>query len=158
MLQKETPKQINVKSIAFTVILVIILFLVIYIIMANFVTGPVNKNESDINAVKDKISSNNKTCKQIYRTSFKYVTYTCTSSDKYYVYDANGKLLLKRDKSLADFDKVRSMINDKYSYFKNSKIKIGYGRKNIAYVIEKDTNMLIIDFDSFKVIFNSGGE
>lgn len=150
--------KINVQFILKTLLLVIILILVIWNIMAIFVVGPSNKYESDNQAVIDKIATKQKKYKSITRNSFKYITYTCVTDNKYLIYDKTGKKLLERKKSKADFTKITQMINKNYSFFKNQKIKVAYGYKNIAYVVEKQGHFLVLDFDKAKVIYNSGGE
>lgn len=146
-------KNYNIKSIIKTTILILLLVYIVYTFIGIFISAPNQIYKDKEISITEKIKKDNKKIIDVERFSFKYVTYTATTKKSYIIYDHNGKKIATRKKSEAQFDKVKEIINKKYPALKDSEIKIGYGKKNIAYVIEDGYTWLVLDFDTLKEVF-----
>ncbi|MDH6366074.1 MULTISPECIES: hypothetical protein [unclassified Breznakia] len=140
-----------------TAFIIFLLLIIIVSFMGIFVSGPVMKNEEVNQNIISKIETKNKACEQVVRHSFRYVTFTCESDSAYTIYDENAKKIASRKKSDVDFQKANE-IAQTYDEFKDVRVEIGYGYEGVAYVAEVGSTMLIIDFDSYEVLFYNGGQ
>lgn len=150
-------KKWNFKKMGLTCFLIFAAVLIFYVFVGIFISGPVYKQQADQQEIMDKMNASNGQCESIMRHSFKYVTYTCTSKDKYTIYDKNAKRIASREKSDAQFVAVEK-IKNQYPEFKDKEVEVAYGYDGIAYMVENKSNLLIIDFDDLEVLFYSGGE
>ncbi|OCN05660.1 hypothetical protein A4S06_08080 [Erysipelotrichaceae bacterium MTC7] len=140
-----------------TAFIVLLLVIICVSLMGIFVSGPVLKNEYEQRRIESEIKSENKACEQIERHSFRYVTFTCESDESYTIYDENAKKIASRKKSEADFAKANELLAN-YKEMANTTFSIGYGYEGIAYVANSGSTMLVVDFDSFEVLFYNGGQ
>lgn len=136
-----------------TVFLILLLIGILYSFIGIFISGGVIKDREEQNTVVEKIENKNKKVKKVTRHVFKYITYTGETTSEYIFYDENGKRLAVRSKKETDFDKVKSILNEKYPNLADQKIKVGYGKKNPAYIIEKGHELLVLDFETLKEVF-----
>ena len=145
--------KINVKGIAKTVFLIFLLLFVVYTFIGILISGPVLKKESEEKAVIAKITNENKGIENIEKNIFEYVTYTGEDNKRFVIFDEKGNRLAIRYKKDAKFDKVKQMIENEYPGLKDVDIKVGYGKNQPVYIIEKGYEKLIINFDSLRVVF-----
>lgn len=146
--------KINWIQIIKTLILALLICVVIYIISADFIFGPIAKQKHDDQKIEDKISQKHK-CEEVYKTTFKYQTYTCENKDEYIIFDINGDKKSSRKKDNSKLVKLNEIIANKYPSYLDAKIRVGYGKNKIAFIIEKDHDFLVIDYDTLKLVFNS---
>lgn len=146
-------RNINVKSLLKTTLLVILLLFIVYHAISIFISAPNQIYKEEENKIIERIKKDNTKIEEIERFSFKYVTYTASTDKNYIIYDHNGDKIATRKKSDAQFDKVKEKIEKNYPSLKDSEIKIGYGKKNVAYIIENGYTWLVLDFDTLKEVF-----
>lgn len=145
--------KINVKGIAKTVFLIFLLLFVVYTFIGILISGPMLKKESEEKAVIAKITNENKGIENIEKNIFEYVTYTGEDNKCFVIFDEKGNRLAIRYKKDAKFDEVKQMIENEYPGLKDVDIKVGYGKNQPAYIIEKGYEKLIINYDSLRVVF-----
>ena len=146
-------KKINVKSILITCSLILILFFVFYAFIGILISGPVLKVQSEEASVIAKIEKENKGIENIEKHIFKYVTYSAEDEDTYYFFDEEGNKLAIRDKKNAKFEDVKKLIEEEYPSLKDVEIQIGYGKNKPAYIIEKDYELLILNYDNLREVY-----
>lgn len=148
-------KKIKIRKLLLTIFLWIVLVTIIFSFIAVYIRGPILKNKHDQQVIEDKISESNKNC-TITRNSFKYVSYTCENTTTFIVFDRNGEEVGRRKKKDARFDEVEKIVQN-YPALVGQPVHVTFGYDSVVYLIEKGTEILVIDFDSLKILMYSGG-
>lgn len=146
-------KKYNVKSILLTMLLILILIGIFYSLVGIFISGGAIKDRNEQVAIVEKIKSKTKGVEKVTRNVFKFVTYTAQTEKKFVFFDENAKKIAVRNRNDAKFDEVNEIIRNEYPSLEGVKIEVGYGKKNPAYIIEKEYELLVLDFKSLKKVF-----
>ncbi len=141
------------KSKTLSIFLVFSFILLCWVSIGVFISGPYFKHEAKSNKIEDKISENHKKVDSIYRNAFAFVTYTLETNKAVFVYDEKGELLLSRDKESLQYKEVEEFIQNTYPELQNVDIQISYGYDNAVYYIEKDYEILLLDYDTLEEVF-----
>lgn len=146
-------KKYNFKSILLTIVLILILIGVFYSFVGIFISGGAIKDRNEQEAIVEKIENKTKDVEKVTKNVFKFVTYTAQTQKEYVFYDENAKKIAVRNRSAAKFDEVSELIRKEYPSLEGVKIKVGYGEKNPAYIIEKEYELLVLDYNNLKKVF-----
>lgn len=106
------------------------------------------ENERLINKIKEKYPK----ADNFYRHSFQYVTYSANDGYYYRFFDKDGELIVSCLKSKADFAKVKAIAENEFNV-EDPLIELGYGYNNPCYVIDQEDVILLIDFDTYEVVY-----
>lgn len=120
------------------------------------VSGPMRKTEQEVLNVREVIKETYPRLDDLYRHSFKYVTYSTVMSNKVYIFDHNGELVTKKDYDAEAMEKVKAIVLADYD-IEAAEIFIGYGYDNVIYGFESDKLMVYFDFDDLEVVYYRGG-
>ncbi|MEG0290544.1 MAG: hypothetical protein RR524_03130 [Erysipelotrichaceae bacterium] len=142
----------NFNTISKSLLLVLILVCVLYLNIANFITGPVQKYDHDIQLVVDKIKTEYKGIDEINRHAFSYITYQGEYKQQIMWFDENGDPIMKRKAKTRKDDKALAIAIQDYQ-FVNPKVSLGYGKKNAVYVIKEAKRELYLDYDKFTKVY-----
>lgn len=144
---------LNFKSIAITTGLIFLLILVFYSFIGILISGPLIKYEEKERITIAKIEEDNKDVKNIKKHVFRYVIYTGETEESYIFFNKAGMRVAIRDKKDAKFDKVKDLIKKEYPTLDGVEINLGYGKDKPAYIIEKNYEVLVLNFDDLKEVF-----
>ncbi len=142
----------RMRNIVVTSLLLLILAGVLIVEISVFITGPNQKYEKDIAAVKVKIAQDYKNIEAVERHAFHYVTYSGHSSNYDYWFDQDGKLLMKRSIKKDRREEAMQKAIDTYQ-LKEAKVTLGYGYKNAVYIVTGKHQTVYYDFDSLKQVY-----
>ncbi len=136
-----------------TIGLVACLFVFIVTAMGVFVGGPYYENAAQQQVIIQKIEENHEQPKSIKRNAFQFVSFTVFDDDEITIYDENGEYLLSRDIDTLQEEKVKEYVEANYPTLIDAPIQVAYGYDSIAYYIEHDLEVLVIDYDSLEELF-----
>lgn len=120
------------------------------------VSGPLRKAEQEKAKVFEEIKKTYPRVKDLNRHSFQYVTYSTTMSNKVYVFDHLGELVIKKDVNASDLEKVKDLVLVDYG-IEDAQVFIGYGFDNVVYGVEDERLMVYFDYDDLEVVYYKGG-
>ncbi len=144
--------KINWKSLIISFCLIFVLFLIIYINIGLYISGPTRKYERKIQTQMEVISKKYKNVKNIHRDVFHYIMYIGEGNQCYYWFNEKGKVVDKKEKSTYNKSKVSKIIKDNYNV-EQFEIKLGYGYHNPAYRIECEKGTILLDYDTLEEIY-----
>lgn len=144
--------KINYKSLIISGVLVLVLFLVLFLEIGIFISGPkqayLNEKENQISEVQKLHPS----IKNINIHIFKYQVFIGESEDSYHWFDMNGKELMSRKKETFSFDKVKQIMYDTYQ-ISTFTYEIGYGYESAAINVKFEGGEALLDYDTLETIF-----
>lgn len=144
--------KINGKSLAVTVMLIIVALLVVYIEIAIFISGPTRKYEDKVATQIASIKQSYAQIQDVQRHVFHYVVYTGEDQDTYVWFNEKGKAIASRKKATYDEAKVKAFVSKNY-HGEDMHISLGYGYKNPVYVINFKQGELLLDYDTLEEIY-----
>lgn len=144
--------KINGKSIAVTAILIIVLFFVIMIEIALFISGPSEKYEAKVQQQISAIQKDYKDIDNIKRHVFHYIVYIGEDEDTIVWFNEEAKPIVSKEKSSLQLEKARQEAKALYG-FDDVEVSLGYGYNNPVYVIQSDDCELLLDYDTFKTVY-----
>lgn len=138
-----------------TIGLVIVLILLMMSLWSLFISGPVRIHEQQDASMLAKIEDKVKGIQGITSHQFAYLTFNGYTKSKLVWFDAKGKVITERKIETLDYDKVEKWVKKKYG-FKPETIGLGYGYDNPAYVIQQNKTLILIDYDTFVLVYKGG--
>ncbi len=145
-------KRSSFHQLCITISLLIVLFIVIWLELSLFVSGPAIRYDDKIAAQKETILKNHEKLKELDRHVFAYVIYGGSDGENYYWFNEKGDLLTWRAMKQMDFNKAEQIAKEQYQ-MENGKVSIGYGYENPVYRIENESFELYLDIDTWKQVF-----
>lgn len=142
----------NGKSIALTSLLIIILFVVIFIEIALFITGPSAKYDAKVEKQIQNIQKNYDKIENIQRHVFHYIIYIGEDEDNIVWFNEEGKPIVTKEKSTLQMDQAKSEAEKLYGW-KDVTVSLGYGYDHPVYVVKANNCEVLLDYDTFKVVY-----
>lgn len=139
-------------GIKMTVTLWIVLILVVFMIWSLFISGPNRVREVVQQNRIAKIEKAHKDVQGISEHVFDYVTYQGYDQTTLYWFNAKSKVITTRDMDTLDYAKAKKIAKKKYNISCDT-ITLGYGYNNPVYEIRGSNKVLLLDYDSFKRVF-----
>lgn len=142
----------DIKKIGITSLLCFIIILLFYVNIGLNISGPANyesyKDEVILKQVKKRFPLIN----DLYRHSFKYVTYSAYNEDKAYLFDNEGKLVVEKEFKIEMFDEIKQIVLNNYG-IENAEVNLGFGYDNIVFVVEDEDVIVLFDYDTKEVVY-----
>lgn len=135
-----------------TLVLVCILILIVFLLWAEFISGPSRVHEVVQASRIANIEKQNENIKGITEHIFDYVTYQGYDSENLYWYNAKSELITSRDISTLNYAKAKRIAKKQFS-IKCDSIQLGYGYNNPVYEIRGSNKVLLLDYDSFICVY-----
>lgn len=132
-------------------ILIILLLLTIYLVLGEFIIGPLNKQETQIKD-EEKLLKANAFCKDVTTSVYKEKVYTCKNGNDYQFFDSKNKLI-GNETNLSQKFPEKLLVN--YPKMKDGKITLSYVDHKSVWVITKGNKQLVFDYHNNKLIYNS---
>lgn len=142
----------NVKSIAITLVLLLLLGVVIVFEIGIFISGPARKYESDIAKQEARIEKKNTSITRLERNVFYYTTYVGMDKHTIYWFNTKGIAIESKKKSTLRWEKVKQIAKKRY-HASNCKVTLGYGYDNPVYVIQCSLGRILLDYDTLKEVY-----
>lgn len=143
----------SLKSIGITCCLLLLLGIVIYIVIAAFISGPIRAYELKVEKQEIKIKEAYPNISDIYRHVFQYTVYSGSIEQGIMWFNENGEVITTRKKEDLLIDEVsKKAIND--YQMKDFEVKLGYGYDNPVYVIVSKYREVLLDFDSLDLVYD----
>lgn len=135
-----------------TLSLVCVLILIVFLLWAEFISGPSRVHEVvQANRIAN-IEKQNENIKGISEHIFDYVTYQGYDSENLYWYNAKSELITSRDISTLNYAKAKRIAKKQFN-IKCDSIQLGYGYNNPVYEIRGSNKVLLLDYDSFICVY-----
>ena len=142
----------DIKKIGITSLLCLLIILLCYINIGLNISGPANyeayKDEMILKEVKKRFPTIN----DLYRHSFKYVTYSTYNNDKAYLFDNDGKLVVEKEFNIEMLDEIKQIVLNNYG-IENAEVNLGFGYDNVVFVVEEEDIIVLFDYDTKEVIY-----
>lgn len=139
------------EHLARNLILIVLLLLTIYLVLGEFIIGPLNKQEAQVKD-EEKLLKTNAFCKNVTISVYKEKVYTCKNGNDYQFFDSKNKLIgSETDLS----QKFPQKILDDYPEMRTGEIVLSYADHKPIWVITKKDKQLVFDYHSNKLIYNS---
>jgi len=132
--------------------LVLLLFAVILVEIAMFISGPAIRYDAKIAAQKEVIFKQYESLHELDRHVFAYVIYSGRDDEKYYWFNERGELLTWRSLDDMDLQKVQAIAKQTY-HMEDSTVSVGYGYKNPVYRLEDRETEVYLDIDTMEQVF-----
>lgn len=140
------------RRLLFTIELLVILILVLWIEICLFISGPNLRYESKVNSQIQTIKSNYQNIEDLDRHVFSYIIYIGHDKDQYHWFNERGEILTSRKLEEIDLNKAKEQAEKTYQ-LTDYELKIGYGYDNPVYIIENKDFEIYLDIDTMKRVF-----
>lgn len=143
----------SLKSVMFTVFLICLVCIVIYIEIAAFISGPARAYEEKIQEEEQKIKEQFSTITKLNRHVFQYTVYSGSVDETMMWFNERGEVITTRDMRDISIDEVSKKVLEEYA-MKDVEITLGYGYHNPVYVVVSKTRELLLDIDSLELVYD----
>lgn len=158
--QKKTKKAAPAKKAApkgkwgwgVTLGLFLVLCLMIAVLWALFISGPVRLEEANNRRVQEVISEQVPDIQGLRETKFDYVTWQGYTDSQFYWFDATGSMITTRDLSTLNYDQARAKALDSYD-LDASTVEVAYGYSAPVYRLENNERILMLDYDTLEWVY-----
>ena len=147
----------NIKKLGITCGLIFIIFFLFYWNIGLYISGPSRVNEKKDEKILEIVQKEYKFIDELYRHSFKYVTYSYVDESYAYVFDHDGDFVGKKEFSSIMFDEIKTICKDNYG-LNDVDVHIGFGYDNFVFVVEEENIMIYFDYDSKEVVYYLRGD
>lgn len=142
----------NGKSLTLTISLLFVLFLVIFVEISLFISGPSLRYDDKVSRQKASIQETYENIETIQRHVFSYIIYSGNDQETRYWFNENGELLTKRAMTSLHEDQALAKVKESYG-IDDASVSYGYGYDAPVYVIENEQMEVLLDVDSLKQVF-----
>lgn len=138
-----------------TIGLVVVLVLLVMGLWSLFISGPVRIHEQQETAMLAKMEAKVKGIEGLTSHQFAYLTFNGYTKSKLVWFDAKGNIITERKIETLNYDKVSKWVKKKYGFTPET-IGLGYGYDNPAYIIQHHKTLIVVDYDTYVLVYKGG--
>lgn len=154
-MKKTTKKPVKEKKTfgwPMTVLLVLVFCFLFAVLWALFISGPARIHEEKQEEVIAQIKTEVPEIQGLEQNSFDYVTWQGYTDDTLYWFDALGQIITTREMETLNYNEAREKAESDYAMEADT-ITLAYGYSAPVYLLENDTTVLMLDYDSLEWVY-----